>query len=116
VPNRPWLFATAEVRYDLIPLLFTHHPSPVTRHLWLGADYQWVHWFYLSWEGYGALDTKARIPEKHVVGVNATYSWHNGRYNVSLDCENLFDAKVYDNYKLQKPGRSLFLKLRLMLN
>lgn len=113
VPNRPWLFASAELRYDLRDLVSPLLPH--TSHFYLGIDYQWVHWFYLSWEGYGALETKARIPEKNVVGAQLTYSWHHGRYNVSLDCENLLDATVYDNYKLQKPGRSLTAKFRLFL-
>ena len=114
VPNRPWFFASAEVRYDLAHL-FTSHHSSLTSHLYIGMDYQWVHWFYLSWEGYGALDTKARIPEKNIFGAQATYTWHKNRYSLSLTCENLFDHTVYDNYKLQKPGRTLFAKFRLLL-
>ncbi len=109
VPNRPWLFASAEARYQFTDLL-----SKDDR-LQLGVDYQWVHWFYLSWEAYGLPETKARIPEKNLVGANATYSWHNNRYSVSLDCQNLLDETVYDNYKLQKPGLSLFVKFRLLL-
>jgi outer membrane cobalamin receptor len=109
VPNRPWFYASAEARY-LFRQLFQK-----TDRLQLGIDYQWVHWFFLSWEGYGALDTKARIPEKNIVGANITYSWLGGRYNVSLDCQNLFDATVYDNYKLQKPGRTLFAKFRVLI-
>jgi outer membrane receptor protein involved in Fe transport len=69
----------------------------------------------LSWEAYGAENTKARIPEKNVIGANVTYSWQKERYSVSLDCQNLLDQTVYDNYKLQKPGRSVFLKFRLLL-
>ena len=113
VPNRPWLFGSAEIRYDASHLVSTLLPR--TSHLYIGADYQWVHWFYLSWEAYGAEDTKARIPGKSIVGANVTYSWQKERYSVSLDCQNLFDQTVYDNYKLQKPGRSLFLKFRLLL-
>lgn len=109
VPNRPYFFATAEARYN-----FTNILSKTDR-LQVGLDYQWVHWFFLSWEGYGALDTKARIPEKHVVNALATYSWQNERYNLSASCDNLFDKKVYDNYKLQKPGRAFFLKFRVLL-
>ena len=109
VPNRPWLFASAEARYTFRNLLQKRD------RLSLGADYQWVHWFFLSWESYGQKDTKARIPEKSIVGANLTYSWHDERYSVSLDCQNLFDQTVYDNYKLQKPGRSLFAKFRILL-
>lgn len=109
VPNRPWLFASAEVHYTLSDVFQR------TDRLMLGADYQWVHWYYLSWEAYGSKDTKARIPEKSILSANVTYSWHNDRYSVSLDCENLFDQTIYDNYKLQKPGRMLFAKFRLLL-
>ena len=109
VPNRPWLFASAEARYAFKNLLFKND------RLLLGVDFQWVHWFFLSWEAYGAKDTKARIPEKSILGANVTYSWHKERYSVSLDCQNLLNQTIYDNYKLQKPGRSLFVKFRLLL-
>ena len=109
MPNRPWLFASADAHYTFHDLMLKGD------RLTLGADYQWVHWFYLSWEAYGAEDTKARIPEKNIFGANITYSWQQERYSVSFDCQNLFDETVYDNYKLQKPGRSLFLKFRLLL-
>lgn len=114
VPNRPWFYASAEARYDFGSLVA--HLLPLTSHLYVGIDYQWVHWFYLSWEGYGALDTKARIPEKNIFGAQATYSWKNERYSLALSCENLFDRTIYDNYKLQKPGRTLFAKFRINLH
>lgn len=109
VPNRPWLYASAEGHYNF------HNLFTTGDRLLIGIDYQWVHWFYLSWEGYGALDTKARIPEKNVVDASLTYSWKKERYNVSLECTNVFDATIYDNYKLQKPGRAFFAKFRLLL-
>lgn len=109
VPNRPWLFATTGITYTLHNLLQGDDRMVV------GMDYQWVHWFFLSWEGYGALDTKARIPEKNDVGAQLTYSWRDGRYNVSVECSNLLDKRLYDNYKLQKPGRALMVKVRYAL-
>ena len=109
VPNRPWFYASAEARYQFRNLLAKHD------RLQLGIDYQWVHWFFLSWEGYGALETKARIPEKNIFGAQATYSWLNERYSLALTCENLFDRTIYDNYKLQKPGRTLFAKFRVLI-
>ena len=113
VPNRPWFFASAEARYD-----FAHLVSPLlplTSRLVFGIDYQWVHWFFLSWEGYGALETKARIPEKNIFGAQLTFSWLRERYSLAVSCENLTDRTVYDNYKLQKPGRTVFAKFRILL-
>ena len=84
--------------------------------LQVGYRYQYVHWFYLTWEGYGSLESKSRIPTQHVHGVLATYSWHQDRYNLSLECTNLLDARLYDNFMLQKPGRSFFCKFRLFIH
>ena len=110
VPNKPWLFCNAEAAYS-----FYNIGLPESR-LRISYAYQWVHWFFLSWEAYGALESKARIPAQHLSSVALSYSWKNERYNLSLQCDNLFDATAYDNYKLQKPGRSFFCKFRLFIN
>ena len=110
VPNRPWLFGTAEVSYTF------HDVCRKNSSLRLEASYQWVHWYYLTWEAYGSKESKAQIPAQHVVNAGVTYSLENGKYNVSVNCDNLFDRLVYDHYKLQKPGRSFFLKFRVFLN
>ncbi len=39
----------------------------------------------------------------------------NERYNVTGEVNNIFDRTLYDNYKLQKPGRSIMVKFRLFL-
>ena len=109
-PNKPWLFCNVEAAYTF------HHVGNPTGKLRLSYDYQWVHWFYLTWEAYGSNATKARIPTQNLSNVSALYSWKNGRYNLSFECNNLFDVKAYDNYKLQKPGRSFFAKFRLFIN
>ena len=41
---------------------------------------------------------------------------HDGRYSVSLECTNLTNEKLYDNYRLQKPGRAFNVKFRLYLS
>lgn len=35
------------------------------------------------------------------------------RYNVSLECRNFTDEKLYDNFSLQKAGRAFYGKLRV---
>ena len=110
VPNKPWLFCNANASYS-----FYNIGLPESR-LRISYDYQWVHWFFLSWEAYGALESKARIPAQHISSLALSYSWKNERYNLSIQCDNLFDATAYDNYKLQKPGRSFFCKFRLFIN
>ena len=110
VPNKPWAFVNAEASYAFHNVLL-----PDSR-LKLSIDYQWVHWFYLTWEAYGSAKTKPRIPEQNLINTAIQYSWKDGRYNLSLECTNLFDRLVYDNYMLQKPGRAFFAKFRLFIN
>lgn len=100
VPNRPWLFGAAEANYTFYDVLLKNSS------LRLGTSYQWVHWYFLTWEAYGAKESKAQIPAQHVINADMTYSLENGKYNISVSCDNIFDRLVYDHYKLQKPGRS----------
>ena len=110
VPNRPWLFSNAELNYTLSDLFKKNSK------LRLSYNYQYVHWFFLTWEGYGALDSKSKIPTQHLHTATVSYSWAKERYNLSFECNNLFDSNIYDNYMLQKPGRSFFCKFRLFIN
>ena len=108
-PNRPWAYCNAEAAYS-----FQQVGLPDSR-LRLAVDYQWVHWFYLTWAAFGSAETKSKVPTQHLFNASLLYAWHGGRYNLSLECTNLFDALAFDNYMLQKPGRAFFLKFRLFL-
>lgn len=110
LPNRPWLFSNAEVDFYLRGLIQKDDK------LRIGYHYQYVHWFYLTWEAYGSLDGKSRIPTQHQHNAAVSYSWKNECYNLSLECNNILDKALYDNFMLQKPGRSFFLKFRLFIN
>lgn len=110
LPNRPWLFSSAEAGYTF------HDPLLPESKLHLGCNYQWVHWYFLTWEAYGSRENKARIPTQHIFNADITYSWRNGRYNIALECYNFLDKLAYDNYKLQKPGRAFFAKFRLFIH
>ena len=108
-PNRPWTYANTEVSYSFYDVGLRGS------RLRLSADYQWVHWFYLTWAAFGSASSKSKVPTQHITNASLLYSWHANRYNVSLECTNLLDALAFDNYMLQKPGRAFFLKFRLFL-
>ncbi len=108
-PNRPWTYANAEVSYSFYDVGLRGS------RLRLSADYQWVHWFYLTWAAFGSASSKSKVPTQHITNASLLYSWHNNRCNVSLEWTNLLDALAFDNYMLQKPGRAFFLKFRLFL-
>jgi len=106
IPNQPWFFANAGVQYTLPDFLGAHND------LQLSWDMQYVHWFYLTWEAYGALDSKSKIPSQYIQNIAIAYALKNGRYNIGAECRNFTNALAYDNFRLQKPGRSFSIKLR----
>lgn len=109
IPNRPWLNANSELMLKHSGILQKDDCLRFT------YAYKYVHWFYLTWEAYGYKPSKARIPTQNMHDASLTYSWRAETYNLSLLCENMFDATSYDNYKLQKPGRNFTLKFRIYL-
>lgn len=109
VPNRPWLLANAELTLTKGDLLWK------STRLRFNYNYQYVHWFYLTWEGYGYRPAKSRIPTQHLHDASISYSWRNERFTLTLACHNIFDRLCYDNFRLQKPGRSVMTKFRVYL-
>ena len=40
----------------------------------------------------------------------------DGRYSVILECTDITNEKLYDNYRLQKPGRTFNMKFRYYIS
>ena len=53
------------------------------------------------------------VPTQFAHNLSATYSIARGRYNISLECRNFTDEKLYDNLSLQKAGRAFYAKVRV---
>jgi hypothetical protein len=73
----------------------------------------YVYRFYRGWESAGLRESKQDVPSQftHSAGV----SWIVTRDDVSVtstfEVDNLTDAKVTDNYNVQRPGRAFHLKV-----
>lgn len=106
IPNQPWFYANGEIGIGKNDLL-----GKQTR-----LEFDWyssyIHWFYLTWSDLGATNSKSIIPTQFVHNATVTYSMKDGVYNVSFEVKNLTDRLAYDNFRLQKPGRSMMIKLR----
>ena len=106
IPNRPWLFANWSARFQWRKLLTSDDGM---------APYysgRYVHEFFRTWESIGDRDFKAVIPEQisHTLGL--TY-WNNtpSRTSVTFEVDNVTDARLYDYFGVQKPGRSFSVKV-----
>lgn len=109
IPNQPWLFGNLDFSIGKNNLV---GEGSRVQFSWYT---QYVHWFYLSWEAFGNINSNSVIPDQYIHNAVLSYSRENGKYNVSLECRNLSDNLAYDNFRLQKPGRSLALKLRYFI-
>lgn len=109
IPNQPWLFGNADFTIGKNDVLGKN-----TR-LQFNWFTQYINWFYLTWESKGNPNGKSDIPTQFVQNAALSYSVQNGRYNISAECRNLTDQLTYDNFKLQKPGRSFSVKFRYFI-
>lgn len=109
IPNQPYLFANSDLT------LYWENCGKKGNTLTIGYDNGWQHSFPLYSESLGAKDSKEYIPEQFAHNLSLTYSMMQGQYNFSLECRNLTDERLYDNFSLQKPGRAFYAKVRVLL-
>lgn len=76
---------------------------------------QYVHEFYRYWEIDGREEDKLSIPEQWPHHVGISYTEHTKRYTLTLETHNLFNQDSFDNFGVQKPGRSFHVKIKASL-
>ncbi|MDR0572800.1 MAG: carboxypeptidase-like regulatory domain-containing protein [Tannerella sp.] len=108
IPNIPYFFASGDV--EVVWRNFIRRSN----HLSFGYNSNYVHEFPLYSERHGS-SSKRVVPSQFSHDVSLTYTIANGRYNITAECKNLTDEKLYDNFSLQKPGRAFYAKIRYFL-
>jgi vitamin B12 transporter len=107
LPNRPYLFGSwgGHLRLDDLP-----GPGDVLEPFYSG---RYVHEFFRSWESQGSPDTKQVVGAQvtHNLGVTWQLARGPGRFTSTLEVDNVTDAKVFDSFGAQRPGRAFYLKL-----
>ncbi|MCG8310229.1 MAG: TonB-dependent receptor plug domain-containing protein [Cytophagales bacterium] len=107
VPNLPYLFGNAQLSYINDQLIKKGQISLV-------YDFNYVNEFLLSW------DQKAKdpdiIPTQLQHNINIAWLESKDRWSIGFECRNLFNAKVFDNFSVQRPGRSFYVKVRWFLD
>lgn len=109
LPNQPTLFGNLNATY------FIHQNWMGDGKLNLTYSLQFIDEFLYEYDTYRA-ENGATVPRQWNHGVFASYAWGKGAYNVSVGCNNLFDANLYDNFSLQKPGRNFSVKFRYFIH
>jgi outer membrane receptor protein involved in Fe transport len=106
IPNRPLFFANFAVGAGL------DNVAGEQDRLQLDWAAHYVQWYYLTWASFGDPRGKAFIPTQFIQSASLTYSLMDERFNLSVECNNLTDALAFDNFRMQKPGRSFAAKAR----
>nr|WP_321406565.1 TonB-dependent receptor [uncultured Carboxylicivirga sp.] len=105
VPNIPFLFGSANAGLNFKNMLNEGDDFNINYFFNYAQNY------YLSW----SKNPKYIIPQQTSHDVMVSYAFDNGKYNISAECRNLLNARLYDKYYLQKPGRAFSIKFRYTL-
>jgi outer membrane receptor protein involved in Fe transport len=76
------------------------------------TNYQFVYEYYLYFDG-GITNIKPTIPTQHNVDAGVTYTLQNGKYNFSFETRNIINNNLFDNFRVQRPGRGFYGKINL---
>ena len=110
MPNVPYQFADCDVN------LYWHGLGGEDNVLTLTYDNQYLHSFCYYSDGVQVSNlADYMVPTQFSHNLTLAYSIAGGRYNVSLECRNFTDEKLYDNFSLQKAGRAFYAKVRVNL-
>lgn len=107
IPNQPYVYSNFDANF------YWHDLFGKGNVLSVGYDGYYQHEFPLHWEDLGDPSSKDRVPDQFSHNITIGYSLKNGRYNISLECRNITDEKLYDNFSLQKAGRAFYGKIRI---
>lgn len=106
IPNRPYLYGNALLNLNW------HDPAGLPGRISLAFDTRWVHSYFLFWESQGEPGTKFIIPGQMTHAASLVFATAHDRYSLALECDNLADEELYDNFRQQKPGRTFSAKAR----
>ncbi|MEM6895655.1 MAG: carboxypeptidase-like regulatory domain-containing protein [Bacteroidota bacterium] len=106
IPNTPYFFANGAAEYRFEDL-FKEGDNLST--FW---NLRYVEGFFLGWESAGLQQFKAEVPNQtiHAVGVTHRMNIKNIQNALTLEVQNLTNAKVFDLFGVQRPGRAFYIK------
>lgn len=104
LPNTPYWTMNANYRIEKSGLfakgdLFIFH-----------YNFLYVHEFLRRGTGMGGAG-QTFIPTQMTHDAGVAYTFPKVRFTVSFDVKNIFNAQLFDNFALQKPGRGFYVKL-----
>jgi outer membrane cobalamin receptor len=110
VPNLPSFFANVDVGYTWEKFLKEEDQ------LKLNYYYNYVEKFSSIREANALQNIANFVPAQHISSLESVYSGKREKYSIALRINNMFDDDAYDNFRVQRPGRSYTIKLRYVID
>lgn len=107
MPNLPYMFADSDVNF------YWHGLGHKGNVLTVTYDNQYTHKFCYYTANIGSNNSDYMVPDQFAHNLTFSYGIQNGRYNISFECRNFTNARLYDNFSLQKAGRAFYGKVRI---
>ncbi len=107
MPNLPYTFADSDINFYWHGLGRKHNVLTFT------YDNKYTHSFCYYASNIGSNNDDYMVPDQFSHNITISYGIANGRYNISFECRNLTNARLYDNFSLQKAGRAFYGKFRI---
>ena len=105
MPNLPYCFADGDIS------LTWNNCLKRGNSLRFEYETMYLHSYSFYPNHLGSDNTDYLIPSQFSHNLMLTYSMQKGKYRLSLECKNLTNEKLYDNFRLQKPGRAFYGKI-----
>lgn len=107
MPNLPYRFADSDITF------YWHNFRKKGNTLILSYDNQYLHSFTYYSSIIGSNNDDYMVPNQFSHNLTLSYGIKNGRYNISFECRNFTNEKLYDNFSLQRAGRAFYGKVRV---
>ena len=106
IPNTPYFFANGSAEYRLTDVL---QQNDDLSFFWTT---RFVDSFFIGWEDAGLQQFKAEVPHQvtHSAGLTHRMNINQLQSALTLEVQNLANAKVFDFFGVQRPGRAFFIK------
>lgn len=106
IPNEPFFTVNSNIQYRLNNVLQKRSVTNLYYNIGYVAPFSTI-WYESDW---------FTTPTQFSNDLGASYRFPKGSLVISLDCKNIFNAELYDNFGVQKPGRAFYVKLNYTLN
>ncbi|MDR7131241.1 outer membrane receptor protein involved in Fe transport [Algoriphagus sp. 4150] len=110
LPNTPYFFGNGRLDYTL------QDPEKFKGTIQFGYSFNYIHEFFRAWAVDGRASSKEVIPAQGINNLMISYLNGSERWSLGLECRNVFNEEAYDNFSVQKAGRSIYLKARILLS